>query len=213
MNWWLNSVTYLHASRDGIYCVLRAVAYNTNTDTLSASEPVTKFCKSSAIKSYESFNDYSVQEQAVLTNLLKQVLSDGVADMWRDIGLDGHYKRAECLDHVVVPAGNEVAIPDRFSPTQAREAVKAAFKEREWTIVSDDEAGIVAVYRKKSREARCTASFGDRKITLASEGYKVKDDGTKEKTTVNDRSVNDRPTALVTSITLPYLDRRLGEGV
>jgi hypothetical protein len=80
-------------------------------------------------------------------------------------------------DGVPPPPGNELEVPRGMSMAATQRAVVAGFKEREWTITSEDNGRIAGVYRKGKKEAVCTVTFNEHAVTLVPEGYEVRTDG------------------------------------
>jgi hypothetical protein len=181
---------YSRPPRQEAYCALRLLTFDcvqrrfesSETATVSQAMPRTEWRAS-----WASFPD---TEKRLVLHGLRTVVEDGVPSLLAKAGLAESRTKEKSLAGTLfgvrrgrswVPDGNELEIPAGLSNAAARLAVATALVERGWTISSKDADKIVGVLPRGKIEAVATATVGERTITLVSERFETRSDGSRAK--------------------------------
>ncbi len=181
---------YNRGPRWEAYCALGLQTFHCATRRLGSSEKITLGQAIPRVAWRTSWPAYGDAEKRLVLHGLRTVIEDGIPTLLAKAGLaEPRVKEKSVFEKALgsgrgkswVPDGDGMEIPSGISKAAARLVVATAFMDRGWTISSKDAEKIVAVLPKGKIEAVATATVTERTITLVSERFETKGDGTRAK--------------------------------
>lgn len=180
-------IGHLYTHFDCVYCVLSSTVYDCKTGKFSDGPVVKHARRALGVDWHPVWDEYPAGEQRAFLREMEVVLREAVPVLIGELGLANGPVGPLPTRHVFlhdgeeprtfIPDGDEIVLPAWATAEGAREVVRKAFAEREWTVAEETDGLMKGIHRKKKKHAVCSVMLSKDKMVIRSEGFRVQDDG------------------------------------
>jgi hypothetical protein len=170
-----------------VYGIVQLRVFDCTTEKFTASDFARGAREVYSIEWHDQWAGFSVGEQHRLVLAWTDLVNEQVGQLLTRAGLANVPLPEKSLAKTLLlvpdrpkswlPEGNVLSMPPGVAPERARAAVVRGLKARGWTVVSEDDAQVVGIYRDGRKQAGVTAVLSPTAIELVPNDHEVNADG------------------------------------